>query len=211
MDSQAFLQQYRAARASAILRTDDHEAARLAMEAAIRGGFRIVEFTLTIPGAFSLIEQFASRGDVIVGAGTVLSVQDARRAVGAGAQFLVSPVVNKAVIEEAAALGAAAMPGCATPTEMLRAHRAGAPLQKLFPAQATGPAWVQQTLGPLPFLHIVPTAGVTLENAADYVRAGAFAVGFVNTLFDPRDIASQNWAAIETRAAKMLQEVDRQR
>jgi 2-keto-3-deoxy-6-phosphogluconate aldolase len=99
------------------------------------------------------------------------------------------------------------MPGCATPTEMLRAHRTGAPLQKLFPGQATGPAWVKQTLGPLPFLRIVPTSGVTLDNAADYLAAGAWAVGFVNSLFDPADIAEGRFDAIQQRAARMIQAV----
>ena len=89
--------------------------------------------------------------------------------------------------------------------KMLRAHRAGAPLQKLFPETATGPAWVKQTLGPLPFLKIVPTSGVTLDNAAEYLRAGAAAVGFVNSLFEPADVAAGDWGAVQARAAAMLQ------
>ncbi len=177
------------------------------MNAAIQGGFRIAEFTLSIPNAMELIAEFSARRDLIVGAGTVLTAEDAAAAVKAGATFLVSPVVDEAVIDEASARAVAVMPGCSTPTEMLRAHRAGAPLQKLFPEQAIGPAWVKQTLGPLPFLNIVPTSGVTLDNAADYLRAGAFAVGFVNSLFDPTDIADENWQAIEDRAARMLQSV----
>jgi 2-dehydro-3-deoxyphosphogluconate aldolase/(4S)-4-hydroxy-2-oxoglutarate aldolase len=87
---------------------------------------------------------------------------------------------------------------------MLRAHEAGAPLQKLFPEQSIGPSWVKQTLGPMPFLNIVPTAGVTLANAAAYLRAGAAAVGFVNALFDPNDVAREDWHSIEERAAAML-------
>jgi len=177
------------------------------MEAAIRGGFRIVEFTLTVPGAFELIEVFAARSDLVVGAGTVLSVDEAHRAVQAGASFLVSAVVDEAVIDAALSLDVAAMPGCSTPTEMLHAYQAGAQLQKLFPEQSTGPQWVKQTLGPMPFLNIVPTAGVTLANAADYLRAGAAALGFVNSLFDPDDIAREKWQAIEDRAAAMLRAV----
>jgi len=202
-----FVRRFKAERASAVLRTHDRHAARQAMEAAIRGGFRIVEFTLTIPGAFELIEEFAARSDLVVGAGTVLSIDEAFEAVQAGASFLVSPVVDEAVIDEALALDVAAMPGCSTPTEMLRAHEAGAPLQKLFPEQGIGPSWVKQTLGPMPFLNIVPTAGVTLANAADYLRAGAAAVAFVNSLFGPDDVAGENWKAIEDRAAAMLRAV----
>jgi Entner-Doudoroff aldolase len=207
MSPDDFVQMFGKIRASAILRTDDQGAARQAMRAAVSGGFRIIEFTLSIPDAFGLIEEFANRSDLVVGAGTVLTADEAREAVDAGAQFLVSPVVDEAVIEEAAILGVAAMPGCATPTEMLRAHRAGAQLQKLFPVQSVGPLWVKQTLGPLPFLKIVPTAGVDLETAATYLRAGAFAVGFVNSLFDPKDIGDENWPAIENRAAQMLESV----
>lgn len=207
MTPDEFVREFTAERASAILRTNEHDAARRAMEAAIAGGFRIVEFTLSIPGAFTLIEEFAARSELIVGAGTVLTDEDAARSVEAGVRFLVSPVVDEVVISKAHSLGVAMMPGCSTPSEMLRAHRAGAQLQKLFPETATGPAWVKQTLGPLPFLKIVPTSGVTLENAAAYLRAGATAVGFVNTLFDPADVAAGNSTAIQTRAAAMLQTV----
>jgi len=202
-----FIDIYRQHRASAILRTSDTDAARRAMQVAVDGGFRIVEFTLTVPRAFELIEEFASADRLVVGAGTVLTVDDAEKAVSAGARFLVSPVIDESVIDAARELGVAMMPGCATPSEMLRAHRAGAPLQKLFPAQAAGPTWVKQTLGPLPFLKIVPTSGVTLENAVDYLAAGAWAVGFVNSLFDPADIAEGRFDAIQQRAASMIEAV----
>jgi 2-dehydro-3-deoxyphosphogluconate aldolase / (4S)-4-hydroxy-2-oxoglutarate aldolase len=204
MPPDIFLNTYRHARASAILRTNDRDAAREAMNAAVRGGFRVVEFTLTIPGALELVREFSERDDLVVGAGTVLTPNEAQAAVEAGASFIVSPVVDEAVITEANRLGVAAMPGCSTPTEMLLAHRAGAQLQKLFPAPGTGPAWVKQTLGPLPFLRIVPTSGVTVENAADYLRAGAFAVGFVAGLFDAAEITAGQYDRIESRARAAL-------
>jgi 2-dehydro-3-deoxyphosphogluconate aldolase / (4S)-4-hydroxy-2-oxoglutarate aldolase len=207
MKPSEFLAAMRKHRASAILRTSSEDRARVAMEAAVRAGFRICEFTLTVPGALGLIREFAARPGLIVGAGTVLTAEDARAAVDAGASFLVSPVVDPAVIAEAGRLQVAVMPGCATPTEMLTAHRAGAQLQKLFPAPGTGPVWVAQTLGPMPFLRIVPTSGVTLENAAAYLRAGSFAVGFVNSLFEPSEIAAGNFAAIEARGRAMLDAV----
>jgi Entner-Doudoroff aldolase len=207
MTPEQFVEQFRQHRASAILRTPEPQAARRAMHAAVSGGFKIIEFTLSIPNAMELIEEFAADRDLIVGAGTVLTVEQAAVAVESGAQFLVSPVVDEEVINEARRLGVAAMPGCATPTEMLRAHRAGALLQKLFPQRATGATWVKQTLGPLPFLKIVPTAGVTADNAATYLQAGAWAVGFVNSLFDPHDIAGARFDVIEQRAATMMQAV----
>ena len=207
MTPDEFVLALRRAGASAILRTSDTDAARRAMEAAVEGGFRVIEFTLSIPGALELVAEFSRRDALVVGAGTVLTVDEARRAVDAGARFLVSPVVDEAVIEEAGRLGVASMPGASTPSEMLRAYRAGAPLQKLFPGPAGGPTWVRHTLGPLPFLRIVPTSGVTLDNAAEFLRAGAFAVGFVASLFDPRDLAAARYDAIRQRAERMLQAV----
>lgn len=191
-------------RASAILRTPHRERAIPAMEAAARAGFRVLEFTLTIPGALDAIAAFAGRPGVAVGAGTVLTREQARSAVAAGARFLVSPVVDEAVIAEAAALGVAAIPGCATPTEMLRAHRAGAPLVKLFPAPADVAAWVRAVLGPLPELRIVPTNGVDAANAAEVLAAGAHAVGFVAPLFPPDDVAAGRTEVIEARARAIL-------
>jgi Entner-Doudoroff aldolase len=191
-------------RASAILRTDSKEGARLAMDAAVRGGMRVVEFTLTVPGAFDLIEEFAQRDGVVVGAGTVLTCVQANDAVDAGARFLVSPVVDEAVIDVAHARGVVAMPGVHTPTELLRAHRAGAQLQKLFPAPAGGPAWVRSVLGPMPFLKIVPTNGTSADNAREWLDAGAFACGFVTSLFPADLVRAEAWADIEARARSIL-------
>lgn len=191
-------------RASAILRTKIAEAAGPAMEAAVRGGFRIVEFTLNTPGALERIAEFARRDEVVVGAGTVLTAQEARDAVRQGARFLVSPVVDEAVIDEARSLGVCMLPGCHTPTEMMRAHRAGAPVLKLFPAPASGPDYVRACLGPLPFLKIVPTSGVTEENARLWLAAGCHAVGFVNTLFDPDHLRAGRFDRIEQNARRAL-------
>lgn len=202
-----FLDFYARHRASAILRTSRREVAKPAMEAAIRGGFRICEFTLTVPDAYTLIGELAAVDDVVVGAGTVLTVEEAREAVAAGARFLVSPVTDEAVIEEAHRLDVAVMPGTHTPTEMLRAHRAGAPLQKLFPAPGIGPAYVKACLGPLPFLRLVPTHGVDATNARAYLDAGAFALGFVGPLFDPEDLENERYDAIERRARALLDAV----
>ncbi len=207
MKPDRFVTRLREARASAILRTDNREAAAAAMEAAVRGGFKVVEFTLTIPGAFDLIEEFSGRRDLVVGAGTVLTEEEARMAVRRGARFLVSPVMDPKVIAAAAALEVASIPGCHTPTEMLAAHRAGAPLQKLFPAPGSGPAYVRACLGPLPFLRIVPTQGVDAANARDWIEAGAWAVGFTHALFDAGDIKTGRFDRIEDRARVLLASV----
>lgn len=194
-------------RATAILRTDSQERAAAAMEAAVRGGFHHLEFTLTTPGALELVAEFARRPDLVVGAGTVLTVADARAAVAAGARFLVSPVIDEEVIRAAVDLGAAAIPGCHTPTEMLRAHRAGAALQKLFPAPAGGPDYVRSVLAPMPFLRIIPTNGIDENNAAAYLAAGAVAVGFVASLFPAEDVAAGRADRIEERARRLLARV----
>lgn len=207
MKPDEFVEHFGRLRASAILRTSIADAAAPAMDAAVRAGFRIVEFTMTVPNVLERISEFAARDELVVGAGTVLTPDDARAAVEAGARFLVSPVCDPAVIETAIELGVAMMPGTHTPTEMLQAHRAGAQLQKLFPAPGIGPAYVRSTLGPLPFLKIVPTSGVTKDNVVDYLRAGAFAVGFVAPLFVPADIEAGRFDAIEARGRDMLEAV----
>ena len=204
MTPDSFVERFGQLKASAILRTDDQEKAALAMEAAIRGGFQIIEFTLTVPGVYDLVRDFSQRDGLIVGTGTVMTVDEAQQSVEAGAQFLVSPVVDEAVITAATELGVASMPGTHTPTEMLRAYRAGAQLCTLFPAPAGGPAWVRSVLGPMPFLKIVPTNGVDQHNAGEWIAAGVFAVGFVAPLFVPADIRAGRWDAVEERARKSL-------
>ncbi len=191
-------------KASAILRCASRETAVLAMEAAVRGGFRIVEFTLTIPGALDLVDEFSRRKDLIVGAGTVLTADEARLAVTRGAQFLVSPVMDAEMIALGRSLDVAFIPGCHTPTELLAAHRAGAPLQKLFPAPGIGPAYVRACLGPLPFLKIVPTQGVDATNARAWLDAGAFAVGFTQALFEADDLRVGRFDRIEEHARILL-------
>jgi 2-dehydro-3-deoxyphosphogluconate aldolase / (4S)-4-hydroxy-2-oxoglutarate aldolase len=190
-------------RASAIIRTNAMETAAAAMEAAVAGGFRMVEFTLTTPGALELIRQFAARPDILVGAGTVLTVEEARAAVKAGARFLVSPITDAAIIKEAAALDVVCIPGTFTPTEMTTADRLGADIVKLFPAPAEVAEYVAAILAPLPHLKIFPTAGVTADNFRAILRAGAFGVGFVKSLFDPALLAKRDYAAIERKAREI--------
>ena len=190
-------------RASAILRTDDSSVARAAMNAAVEGGFRVIEFTLTIPDAYDLIREFSERTDLVVGAGTVLLPEHAQAAVAAGARFLVSPVADETVIRRARELGVAMMPGVHTPNEMVSAHQAGAPLLKVFPGPAGGPSYLKSCLGPLPFLRLVPTNGVDETNVTQWLAAGAWGVGFVADLFAPQDLAQRNYAAITQRARRI--------
>lgn len=201
MTPEAFAHNLGRHRTTAIMRANDTEVAAAAMAAAIAGGVRIVEFTLTTPGAYELITEFSrAEGDVVVGAGTVLEPQQLEKAIAAGAGFIVSPVFDPVIVRAAIDAGVAVLPGVHTPTEMLAAHRAGAPLVKLFPAPAGGPAWLQSVLAPLPMLRVVPTHGVTLDNAAAWLDAGAWAVGLVADLFRPAWLAARDFAAITAHA-----------
>ena len=202
--SEAVLNLIREARAIAILRTNDHAAGREALAASVRGGFRVLEVTLSTPGAIEIIGDLSRDPQLLIGAGTVMTPEQARAAVSAGARFLVSPVLDVDVISEATRLGCLVMPGCATPTELWQAHRAGAPLQKLFPMPAGGPTWLRSVLAPMPFLRVIPTNGVEVENAAEWFAAGAFAVGCVRSLFAPEEIAARAWDKVEARARALL-------
>jgi len=196
-------------RVSAIIRTQDRQLAHDAMRAAVDGGFRLVEFTLTTPGAFDLIADFAAQGGLVVGAGTVMTTELARQAVEAGATFLVSPIVDEAVIAEAVRLDVPVIPGAATPTEMETAHRLGADLIKVFPAPAGGVGFIEAIRGPLPHLKLFPTAGVTPDNLAEYFRAGCYGAGFVRSLFDPGDLARRDFDTVRGRAARIVATVQR--
>lgn len=191
-------------RCSAILRTPHADAVAPAMQAAIDSGFRIVEFTLTTPNALDHIAAFAQQPGLLVGAGTVINVDKARDAVAAGARFLVSPVVDPDVIEWADARDIVVIPGAYTPTEMLTAHRAGAPIIKLFPGPAAGPAFIRAVLGPLPFLRLFPTNGVNADNVGAFFAAGAFGAGFVADLFPPAALAAGDFDEVRTRAGLLL-------
>lgn len=190
-------------RISAIIRTQDQQLARDAMNAAVAGGFRIIEFTLTTPNAPDLIAEFSENRELLVGAGTVLTTDQARQAVQAGARFLVSPVCDPEVIAEAGSLDVACIPGTFTATEMITAHRAGADFVKLFPAPVDVASYVSSILGPLPELRIFPTAGVSADNVVKVLRAGAAGVGFVKALFDPECMRAKNFKAIEHRAVEI--------
>jgi Entner-Doudoroff aldolase len=210
MSRENTLNEIRRRRVSAIIRTKDAELAADAMQAAVDGGFRMVEFTLTTPNALELIGRFAKNDALLVGAGTVLSRESVRGAADAGARFVVSPVCDPDVIDEARKLDLVSIPGTFTPNEMMIADRAGADILKLFPAPANVAEYVTAVLGPLPHLRIFPTAGVDAENFLDVLGAGAFGVGFVRSLFAPADLATRDFAAIRERAAAIIHHLERE-
>ncbi|HLQ38789.1 MAG TPA: bifunctional 4-hydroxy-2-oxoglutarate aldolase/2-dehydro-3-deoxy-phosphogluconate aldolase [Planctomycetota bacterium] len=195
-------------RCSAILRTDLPAAVRPALEAAITGGCRIVEVTLTTPDALDHIAALAERKQLTVGAGTVLTIDQAKEALAAGAVFVVSPITDPQLITFCRQHDLLSVPGTSTPTEMMTAHHAGADLVKLFPAPANGPEFVRACRAPLPFLKIFPTGGVTEDNINDWLLAGSFGVGFVGSLFAPDDLRAGRFDAVRARAARMVAKVD---
>ena len=190
---------------SAIVRTDDQSVAEQAMAAAVEGGFSVIEFTLNTPGALELITQFRSMDEsLLVGAGTVMTPQAAKEAVNAGAQFIVSPVCDPAVIREAGEMGVVSIPGTQTPTEMQHAHETGADFVKLFPAPPNVAEYIRYVLGPQPHLKIFPTSGVNLDNMLEVLEAGAAGVGFVGPLFDLQSMRNRNFDDIRERAEKIV-------
>uniref|UniRef100_A0A7S2HKK0 2-dehydro-3-deoxy-phosphogluconate aldolase n=1 Tax=Helicotheca tamesis TaxID=374047 RepID=A0A7S2HKK0_9STRA len=206
---EAVLNTFAQIRACAVLRTPTSEACPKAMQAAIDGGFKIVEFTLTTPDCLDHLSDFRTKydGDVMVGCGTILTIEDAEKAVDAGSEFIITPVMLPDVIEWCAARNIVSVPGCQTPTELVQAYRHGAPLQKLFPGVAGGHNWVKAVSSALPFLSINPTSGVDLDNAGDYLKNGAASVGLVAPLFDQVAIANGDFDQIAKNAEKVMANV----
>jgi 2-dehydro-3-deoxyphosphogluconate aldolase/(4S)-4-hydroxy-2-oxoglutarate aldolase len=177
------------------------------------GGVSAIEVTMTVPGALHAVERLARECDaeILIGVGSVLDAPTVRRAVDAGARFIVSPVFRREVVDEAHRHGAAAFPGAFTPTEILQAHEAGADLVKVFPSDALGPAFIKGVLAPMPFLRLVPTGGVTPQNAGGWIRAGAVAVGLGGALVDPALVARGDWGMITNLARQTVDEVAKAR
>jgi len=196
-------------RACAVLRTPTAEAAPKAMAAAIAGGFKIAEFTLTTPGCLDAIADFRTKyeGEVMVGCGTVMSVLDAENAMDAGAEFIITPILIPEVVDWCSKRQIVNVPGCQTPTELHTAYKMGAPIQKVFPGVAGAVAWVKAVSAALPMLKLNPTSGVDLDNAGEYLKSGAFGVGLVAPLFNPEDIKAENWDQIQANAVKVITNV----
>ena len=176
-----------------VLRAESHEIALQAVEALRAGGIGVLEITMTVPGAVQLIEKLAKDigEECLIGAGTVLDEKSAAECVAAGARFVVSPAVNVATIEYCRKNDIPILPGAFTPTEVVTAWNAGADMVKLFPAGAGGgPGYLKSLRAPLPQVKFVPTGGVSLDNAGDYIRAGAVAVGIGADLVNTKAISA---------------------
>jgi len=190
-----------------IIRASSADAAVAVVEALLQAGLTVAEITLTVPNAIDAIGAVAKRfgGKLLVGAGTVMDAATARRAVDAGAQFIVTPCLVPAVIEAAHRADVAVLPGALTPGEVFEAFRSGGDMVKVFPAQAVGgAAYLRALRGPFPDIPLVPTGGVTLDNLAEMFQAGAAAVGVGTEMISKDALDRRDYAAIAARAKQFL-------
>ena len=195
-----------------VVRATSADEAMRAIDAIREGGVSVLEITMTVPGAVGVIEQLTKKygSEVLVGAGTVLDAETARTCMLSGARFIVSPALNLETIECCRRYGIAVMPGALTPTEVVQAWTAGADFVKVFPAGALGGAsYLKALKAPLPHIELVPTGGVSLKTAADFIKAGASALGVGADLVDLKAIRDGQ-ASVITERAKQFVQIDRE-
>jgi 2-dehydro-3-deoxyphosphogluconate aldolase/(4S)-4-hydroxy-2-oxoglutarate aldolase len=191
-----------------VVRASSSREAYIAAEAVCKGGIPIVEITMTVPGALGVIRELAKScgSEVLIGAGTVLNAEDARRCIDAGAQFLVTPGFNRATVEFAARESKLIMAGALTPTEVIEAWTAGSDFVKVFPCgQVGGAKYIKALKAPLPQIPLVPTGGVNLNTAAEFIEAGAAALGIGGELVQPEALKSNKPELIVETARKFLE------
>jgi 2-dehydro-3-deoxyphosphogluconate aldolase/(4S)-4-hydroxy-2-oxoglutarate aldolase len=193
----------------AVIRLKDPGKLRAVVDAMADGGVRALEVTMTVPGAVDLIRALAPSlpDGFLLGAGTVTDAATAHAVIDAGARFVVGPVFRPEVIAACHAREVPAMPGCFSPTEILAAHECGADIVKVFPATMLGPQYLKDVRAPLPQVKLMPTGGVTLDNAGDWIRAGAVAVGLGSALLDPKAIESSRFDIIAANARRVVANV----
>ena len=197
-----------------VVRTPSAESAIKSIEAIYRGGVRAAEITMTVPGALKALEKLADQfGDkLVLGAGTVLDPETARVCMLAGAQFFVTPALKVSTIEMAKRYSKVICPGALTPTEVLTAWEAGADVVKVFPANSVGgPKYIKALKGPLPHIEMIPTGGVNLETAGEFLKAGACAVAVGGELVDAKLIKEGRYDEMEARARQYLHAIARAR
>jgi len=190
-----------------VIRADSSDIAMRAVDAIRQGGISVLEITMTVPGAIRIIEDVTRRfgDDAIVGAGTVLDSETARACILAGAQFIVSPALDLDTIACCRRYSIPVMPGAMTPSEVVTAWKAGADLVKIFPAHALGgPSYLKALKAPLPQVELIPTGGVSLKNASDFIKAGAAALGVGTDLVDTAALRSGEDQVITTRAKQFI-------
>ncbi len=194
----------------AIMRAKDSDQLLDAAQAVLAGGVRVIEVTMTTPGAFDVIKQATRKlgDDVLFGVGSVLDPETARAAILAGAQFVVCPTLNPKIITICRRYSIPVMPGAYTPTEILIAWETGADIVKVFPASIGGPAYIKAVKAPLPQIRLAAVGGVDLKNTADFFRAGVEVVGVGGELVNQKLLDSRNFDEITERARGFRQCAD---
>ncbi|OGD27487.1 MAG: hypothetical protein A2V57_00680 [Candidatus Aminicenantes bacterium RBG_19FT_COMBO_65_30] len=196
-----------AAKVIAVIRMKD--AARLAAAAAAlrEGGVTALEITMTVPGAVEIIREMARTKEpgTLVGAGTVLDAGTATDVIEAGADFVVSPITDQDMVLACREARVLVAPGAFTPTEIVAAWRSGADIVKVFPATSLGPQFFRDLRGPLPLVRLMPTGGVTIENAREFLAAGACCVGIGTALVDAEAVEAGDWEALTSRARRLVE------
>jgi 2-dehydro-3-deoxyphosphogluconate aldolase/(4S)-4-hydroxy-2-oxoglutarate aldolase len=190
-----------------VVRAASADEAMRAIDAIKEGGISVLEITMTVPGAVGVIEEVVKRygAEATVGAGTVLDPETARVCILAGAQFVVSPALNVDTIAMCRRYGVPIMPGALTPTEVVTAWSAGADFVKVFPCGSMGGAsYIKNLKGPLPQIKMIPTGGVSLKTAADFIKAGSNALGVGTDLVDVKAIREGNAQVVTERARQFL-------
>ncbi|HOP94448.1 MAG TPA: bifunctional 2-keto-4-hydroxyglutarate aldolase/2-keto-3-deoxy-6-phosphogluconate aldolase [Dictyoglomaceae bacterium] len=197
----------------AVIRTDSAEDLIDVAKALKEGGVTSIEITMTIPSALEVLPKVKKEvsNEVIMGVGTVLDPETARLAILGGAEFVVSPILNKEIIELCHRYDKIAIPGAYTPTEILTAWEEGADVVKLFPADTLGPKYIKAIHGPMPYVKISPTGGVSLENAGEFIKAGACFVGVGGNLVDKKVIAEKKFEILTERAIQYVEEIKKAR
>ncbi len=193
-------------KAIAVIRLREKEKLLAVVEALVAGGIRCVEITMTVPGAIEAIAELDGcvENNVVLGAGTVLDAATASRAIEAGARFIVSPVFMREVVQKCIEQNTVVIPGCFTPTEIHAAWKSGADAVKVFPAGLLGASFLRNIHGPLPGVKLVPTGGVTVENAAAWIEAGATAVAVGTDLVDRNAVERADYRIITERAFRLV-------
>ena len=191
-----------------VVRAESSDLAMRAVAALKAGGLNVLEVTMTVPGAIGVIQTLAGEygEETLIGAGTVLDPETAEACIDAGAKFIVSPALNEETIDFCREHSVAIFPGALTPTEVVRAWKAGADAVKVFPAGAVGGAsYLKALKAPLPQIELIPTGGVSLKTAADFIKAGAMALGVGADLVDPKALREGNSTLITERARQFLE------
>jgi 2-dehydro-3-deoxyphosphogluconate aldolase/(4S)-4-hydroxy-2-oxoglutarate aldolase len=197
----------------AVIRVRDPELVQGVVDALLAGGVRALEITMTVPRAVELIAQIAPKlpSEFLLGAGTVIDAQTARQVIDAGARFIVSPVFKREVIDVCRERDIVSAPGCLTPTEILSAWEAGADVVKVFPATALGPGYIKDVLAPLPQVKLMPTGGVTKDNAGEWIKAGAVALGVGTSMVDAKAVAERRFEVVSANARHFVDAVKQAR